>query len=73
MTRIHIQVNPETGRVLYYPWELLKKIGEEIILEGPQLQPLTAREMAARYAKKRGWKIKSERLSSYSVKIVRVA
>ena len=51
-------ISPKSGRVSRYPWDRLN-VGDVIVVYGQHLQPLDARNSAYRFAKTRGWKIKT--------------
>jgi len=55
-TEIRVEVNPKTAQVFRYHWDEIKEPGETVYFTGIP-QPLTAQQLAYRYAKRRGWKI----------------
>lgn len=66
---VKLTPNPVTGKYLY-PWEELSRIGSLLIIEGPSA--FTAREMAYRYGKRRGWKVSGKFLAADRLLVGRV-
>lgn len=70
-SEIEVPLSPG-GNSVYF-WERLSSIGDVLILSGRYLQPLNARISINRYAKKRGWHIKIDKLDGGKIRFVRTA